>query len=34
LLQGTVFIAGLGFVLINLVADIVCARIDPRIRLA
>jgi len=34
LLQGTVFIAGLGFVLINLVADILCARIDPRIRLA
>jgi ABC-type dipeptide/oligopeptide/nickel transport system permease component len=34
LLQGTVFIAGLGFVLINLVADILCALIDPRIRLA
>ncbi len=31
LLQGTVFIAGLGFVLINLLADILCARIDPRI---
>jgi ABC-type dipeptide/oligopeptide/nickel transport system permease component len=34
LLQGTVFIAGLCFVLINLLADILCARIDPRIRLA
>jgi len=34
LLQGTVFIAGLGFVLINLLADLCCARIDPRIRLA
>ncbi len=31
LLQGTVFIAGLGFVLINLLADVLCARIDPRI---
>ncbi len=31
LLQGTVFIAGLGFVLINLLADLLCARIDPRI---
>jgi ABC-type dipeptide/oligopeptide/nickel transport system permease component len=30
LLQGTVFIA----VLINLLADMLCARIDPRIRLA
>jgi ABC-type dipeptide/oligopeptide/nickel transport system permease component len=34
LLQGTVFIAGLCFVLINLLADMLCARIDPRIRLA
>ena len=33
LLQGTVFIAGLGFVLINLAADLICARIDPRIGL-
>ena len=33
LLQGTVFIAGLGFVLINLAADLVCSRIDPRINL-
>lgn len=31
LLQGTVFVAGLGFVLINLAADLICARIDPRI---
>jgi ABC-type dipeptide/oligopeptide/nickel transport system permease component len=30
LLQGTVFIAGLGFVLVNMSADILCARIDPR----
>ena len=33
LLQGTVFIAGLGFVLINLAVDLICARIDPRIAL-
>lgn len=33
LLQGTVFIAGLGFVLINLAADLACSRIDPRINL-
>ena len=33
LLQGTVFIAGLGFVAINLAADLICSRIDPRIRL-
>ena len=32
LLQGTVFMAGLGFVLINLAADAICARIDPRMR--
>ena len=31
LLQGTVFIAGLGFVVINLAVDLICARIDPRI---
>ncbi len=31
LLQGTVFIAGLCFVLINLGVDVICARIDPRI---
>ena len=34
LLQGTVFIAGLGFVIVNLLADLLCARIDPRIGLA
>ena len=33
LLQGTVFIAGLGFVLINLMVDLICSRIDPRISL-
>jgi ABC-type dipeptide/oligopeptide/nickel transport system permease component len=32
LLQGTVFIAGMGFVVINACADALCARIDPRIR--
>ncbi len=32
LLQGTVFIAGLGFVLINLTVDTICTRIDPRMR--
>jgi peptide/nickel transport system permease protein len=32
LLQGTVFIAGLGFVLINLCVDALCARIDPRMQ--
>jgi ABC-type dipeptide/oligopeptide/nickel transport system permease component len=31
LLQGTVFIAGFGFVIINACADALCARIDPRI---
>jgi peptide/nickel transport system permease protein len=34
LLQGTVFIAGMGFVAINFLADMLCARIDPRIRFA
>jgi peptide/nickel transport system permease protein len=34
LLQGTVFIAGLGFVLINLAVDTLCARIDPRVQRA
>ena len=34
LLQGTVFIAGLGFVLINLCVDTLCARIDPRMQRA
>jgi ABC-type dipeptide/oligopeptide/nickel transport system permease component len=32
LLQGTVFMAGLGFVLINLAVDTLCTRIDPRMR--
>nr|WP_321983953.1 ABC transporter permease [uncultured Lichenicoccus sp.] len=31
LLQGTVFIAGVGFVFVNLLADLLCTRIDPRI---
>ncbi len=31
LLQGTVFIAGFGFVMINAGADALCARLDPRL---